>query len=69
LFGEASSRIVVTVAPERLADLMTAAGEASVPMLVLGQTGGDRFRIGELVDLTVSALADAWFGGLSEAVC
>ena len=69
LFGEASSRIVVTVAPERLADLMIAADEAGVPMLVLGQTGGDRFRIGELVDLTVSALADAWFGGLNEAVC
>ncbi len=68
LFGEAGARIVVTVAPERLAALMNAARAADVPALLLGTTGGARLQIGNLVDLPVAALADAWYGGLDAAL-
>ena len=64
LFGETNSRILVTVSPERVSDLADMARRADVPVLAVGQTGGARFRFGSLVDLPVSALADAWYGGL-----
>ncbi len=68
LFGEAPSRIVVTVSPSGLPDLIRAAGTANVPVLTLGETGGVDFRLPNLAELPVAALADAWYGGLSDAV-
>ena len=68
LFGEAPSRIVVTVAPGRLVEVLDAASAAQAPALALGRTGGTRLRIGELVDLEVAELADTWYGGLSGAL-
>jgi phosphoribosylformylglycinamidine synthase len=68
LFGEAPSRIVVTVSPAGLPDLIRAAGTANVPVLALGETGGADFRLPDLAELPVAALADAWYGGLSDAV-
>jgi phosphoribosylformylglycinamidine synthase len=64
LFGETNSRILVTVSPERVSDLADMARRADVPVLAVGQTGGAQLRFGSLVDLPVSALADAWYGGL-----
>ena len=68
LFGEASSRIVVTAAAERVVELAAAAAAAGVPILLLGETGGMRFRLGSLLDLPASQLADAWYGGLEGAL-
>ena len=68
LFGEAASRIIVTVDPERTADLAASASKAGVPILPLGVTGGARFRLGSLLDLPVSQLAAAWYGGLDAAL-
>ena len=68
LFGEAASRILVTVESEGLSGLMNAAARAGVPTLTLGHTGGERLRIGGLVDLTVAELADTWYGGLNDAL-
>ena len=68
LFGEAASRIIVTVDPAQTADLAAAASDAGVPILPLGSTGGTRFRLGGLLDLPVSQLADAWHGGLDAAL-
>ena len=65
LFGEAASRILVAVEPGRLSALMDAAAADGVPVAVVGETGGDRVRIGGLVDLAVTELAAAWRGGLS----
>jgi phosphoribosylformylglycinamidine synthase len=45
LFGESASRAVVTVAPDRVAELSALAAAAGVPAAVIGTVGGDRIRI------------------------
>jgi len=72
LFGEAPSRIVVTVAPEDEERFGRIVGEWAVPVTVLGRVGRDRLtiRVGESlsVDLRVDALADAFEGGLARSL-
>ena len=68
LFGEAPSRIVIAVAPGRLAETRRAAAAAAVPVMTLGKTGGPRLRMGGAVDLELTALADAWYGGLRDII-
>jgi phosphoribosylformylglycinamidine synthase II len=64
LFGEAPSRIVVSVADEHLAELLELAAAHDVPLHVLGRTGADRLRISmgaqRAIDLTVRQLAEAY---------
>ena len=68
LFGEAASRIVIAMEPERVPGVMEAAAVAQVPAMTLGRTGGRRLRLGDLMDLPVEELAGAWHGGLSNAM-
>ena len=68
LFGEAPSRIVVTVEPERLAHVLNAATAENVPTLTLGITGGSRLYFDNLIDMSMDELADAWNGGLNDAL-
>jgi phosphoribosylformylglycinamidine synthase len=63
LFGEDHSRALVAYAPaQRAAVLATAAsaGAGPVEVLVLGATGGERFRIGA-IDVAVMDLRAAYF--------
>lgn len=64
LFGEAQSRIVVSVAPDRLPDLQRIASEEGVPWLRLGVVGGNRFTLVGLVDMPAEEAAKAWKSGL-----
>jgi phosphoribosylformylglycinamidine synthase len=59
LFTEAPSRVVACVDDEGLAETRRRADEAGVPCTVLGRAGGERLRIGTLVDLSVAALTTA----------
>jgi phosphoribosylformylglycinamidine synthase len=72
LFGEAPSRILVTVAPSDVDRLMRIAGEWAVPAHVLGHVGGDRLevRVGAetRVSASTEALADAFENGLARAL-
>jgi phosphoribosylformylglycinamidine synthase subunit PurL len=45
LFGESASRVVVSVAPDRVAELLALAAAAGVPAASIGTVGGDRIRI------------------------
>ena len=45
LFGESASRIVVSVAASRVAELQALAAEAGVPVSTVGRVGGDRIRV------------------------
>ncbi|MCH7786341.1 MAG: phosphoribosylformylglycinamidine synthase II, partial [Chloroflexi bacterium] len=68
LFGEQQSRIVVSVAPERLTELESICGEEGVPWVVLGQTGGSSMNISDIVDLPIAELEDVWRNSLERAV-
>ncbi|MDP6579421.1 MAG: phosphoribosylformylglycinamidine synthase subunit PurL [Vicinamibacterales bacterium] len=69
LFGEAPSRVVVSVASGQRDRLLAHARELSVPATVIGQTGGDRLAIsvaGEVVaDIGLDEAEQAWMGGLT----
>ena len=67
LFGEAASRILVSVDPANLGDVLAAAQGAGVSACAVGETGGDHLTFGSLLDVAVADLADAWYGGLSDA--
>ena len=68
LFGERQSRIAVTLRWEDAAKLRLIAAEMDVPVLEVGNTGGNRFRLGRYADLLLSEVADAWEGGLDRAL-
>ncbi len=66
LFGEVPSRFVVASGdPDALCALAAAAG---VEATVLGQAGGERFVLGDMVDLPVEALREAYLGSLQRAL-
>ena len=60
LFGEAQSRIVVTVRPEKAAALETAMRSAGVSLLRLGSVGGNRLQIARIVDVAVEQLSETY---------
>ncbi len=66
LFTELPSRFVVATAdPDGLGARADALG---IPHAVLGRAGGDRFRLGDLVDLPLAALCEAHEGNLALAL-
>jgi phosphoribosylformylglycinamidine synthase subunit PurL len=69
LFGEAPSRVIVSVAAGQRDQLLSSARERSVPATVIGSTGGDRLRFavaGQLVaDIGVDEAEHAWGQGLT----
>jgi hypothetical protein len=68
LYGEAPSRIVVSLAPDQWDTLATLAAERGVPLARLGEVGGDRLRFADALDVDVAALHAAWRGGLAAAL-
>ncbi|MBI4202364.1 MAG: phosphoribosylformylglycinamidine synthase subunit PurL [Chloroflexi bacterium] len=67
LFGEAQSRIVVSLPQEVLPRLEALCTQESVPYLGLGTVGGGQFSVPGLLDAPLEALADAWRNGLERA--
>ena len=66
LFTELPSRVVVaTGAPDEVCARAAALG---IPAAVLGRAGGERFRVGDLVDLPVDALREAYEANLALAL-
>ncbi|HLF76250.1 MAG TPA: phosphoribosylformylglycinamidine synthase subunit PurL [Dehalococcoidia bacterium] len=68
LFGETPSRVVVSVAPERVADLEALCQRIEVPFVRLGRTGGDRLRISINLDLPLAEIEAAYEGALEAAL-
>jgi phosphoribosylformylglycinamidine synthase II len=66
LFGESQSRIVISVAPDRFAELETIAEQVGVPLVALGVVGGERLRLGSNVDLPISEMREVWSEALSK---
>ena len=64
LFGEAASRIVVSLSKENLTSLKDIAGRHSVSCAVLGNVGGNRLAVKKaeekVLDVSVDKLSDTW---------
>jgi len=64
LFGEAPSRIVVSVNPTNLSTLETIADKHAIPYYQLGKVQGSQFIIScgnrEIINLPVATLSDTW---------
>ena len=69
LFGEAPSRVIVSVAAGQRDQLLSSARERSVPATVIGSTGGDRLRLAvagqPVADIGVDEAEYAWGQGLT----
>ena len=64
LFTELPSRFVVaTTLPE---ELCARAENLGIPAFMLGRAGGDRFAVGELIDLPFEAVREAHEGNLAQ---
>jgi len=68
LFGEAPSRIVVSLAPDQWEPLATLAASAGVPLTRLGVVAGNRLTFGPSLDLPVADLRTVWRNGLARAL-
>jgi len=64
LFGEAQSRIVVSIPPERLSALESVCAEEGLNWCELGTVSDSGFTIGSVVDLPLSELESAWRNAL-----
>jgi phosphoribosylformylglycinamidine synthase len=60
LFSEAPTRAIITCEAARSAELTHAAELAGLSLVPLGQVGGDRLIIEDLIDLPVSRLRKAY---------
>jgi len=68
LFGEAPSRIVLSVTPPNAEKLKQIAQRYDVPLKPLGIVGDQRFIIQGFIDLPLSQIDRAWRKGLEEAL-
>ncbi|MBE0415817.1 MAG: phosphoribosylformylglycinamidine synthase subunit PurL, partial [Dehalococcoidia bacterium] len=68
LFGEAPSRIVLSVTSTNAKKLEETARRYNVPLKPLGLVGGERFIIEGFIDLPVNQIKRAWQEGLEEAL-
>ena len=64
LFAESASRVVVSVAATREAELQALASEAGVPATTVGRVGGDRIRVAvagrDVLDESLAAAERLW---------
>ncbi|HEX8996454.1 MAG TPA: phosphoribosylformylglycinamidine synthase subunit PurL [Ktedonobacterales bacterium] len=68
LFGEAPSRIVVSVAPEQYEALAALAAEHNTPITRLGVIGGDTLSLAPELDVAIETLRTTWRNGLRVAL-
>jgi len=66
LFGEAQSRIVVSLAAVDLDNFATLASEQNVPWMMLGYVGGNVFSLPALMNVDLVELESAWKDGLEK---
>lgn len=66
LFGEAQSRIIVSISPKSASRLERLAERHQVIAIKLGTIGGKRLVLGEYIDLSLNKLGEAWWYGLEK---
>jgi phosphoribosylformylglycinamidine synthase len=65
LFGESQSRMIVSIRRRHLGALRELAAREGVPALVLGEVRGRRLTVGDVLDVDLQKLRNAWREGLS----
>jgi phosphoribosylformylglycinamidine synthase len=68
LFATSASRVLACVDTASLDHVLAAAATAGVATSVIGAAGGDRLRVGTLVDLALRDAIDAWQHRLPDAL-
>jgi len=68
LFAETPGAVLAAASPDDVGALLADAAAAGVPAQVVGETGGDRLVIGDLVDLAVEDAHAAWRDRLPHAL-
>ena len=63
LFGEQQSRIVISVRQDNLSMVLELCSDAGFEALNLGLTGGEKFLIDELLDISLDEISAAWMAG------
>ncbi len=66
LFGESQSRVILTCTPEDAPTLMGHFKKHNIPVAEIGNTGGNRLVISDLVDVELEKLADAYYNALPQ---
>jgi hypothetical protein len=67
LFGESPDRVVVCVEADGVRAVVARAAAAGVVARAVGAAGGDRVRLGPLVDVAVADVVGAWRSRLPSA--
>ncbi|MEA3493500.1 MAG: phosphoribosylformylglycinamidine synthase subunit PurL [Candidatus Margulisiibacteriota bacterium] len=68
LFGESQSRIILSADKKIAGKIEELAKKNNVPFAVLGQVDGDRFKVGQLIDLPLTRIKEAWNKGIRSYV-
>jgi phosphoribosylformylglycinamidine synthase len=72
LFAESASRVVVSVEPSRVDELLERAREAGVPAVVIGRVGGSRLKMAvagrSIIDEPLAEIQELWTGALERAL-
>jgi phosphoribosylformylglycinamidine (FGAM) synthase-like enzyme len=66
LFGEAQSRIIVSVAPKSARKLEKLAARYQIAATRLGTVGNKRMILKGYIDLPLKEVGDAWWSGLEK---
>ncbi|MCX6639676.1 MAG: phosphoribosylformylglycinamidine synthase subunit PurL [bacterium] len=64
LFAESASRVILSVDPKHLGEVMALAAESKIPAAEIGKIGSDRIIIGPWVDLEVEKAAYTFYNAL-----
>jgi phosphoribosylformylglycinamidine synthase len=67
-FAESASRVVVTVDPQRLDEVLTRAADAGVAARDAGMTGGSRLVVDGVLDVALADAAARWRGAIPSRV-
>ncbi|MGH9393707.1 MAG: AIR synthase-related protein, partial [Terriglobales bacterium] len=65
LFHEGAGRVLVSCAPGHVPALLQLARPAGVEAAAIGETGGDRLRLGASIAIPLDQLWNAWHGALA----
>jgi len=68
LFSESPGRVVVSLPGANVPALAVLCKDLGVPVADIGTVGGENVRIGELVDISLDAIENAFLSGLEQAL-